>query len=58
MFVGYSEVSISFLLKIRNMSELSDLFVFLGGGLLRFSVSGGQKKLLGCGLLQGDQYPG
>ena len=27
-------------------------------GLLSFSVSGGQKKLLGCGLLGKDQYPG
>ena len=30
-------------------------FCLPGGDLLRFSVLGGQKKLLGCGLLGGDR---
>ena len=34
--------------------ELSGLFVFLGGLAKIFSAWGGQKKLLGCGLLGGE----
>ena len=33
-------------------------FLSAWGDLLRFSVPGAQKKLLGCGLLGGDQYSG
>ena len=39
---------------LKLVLELSGLFVCLGEeGLLRISVSRGQKKLLGCGLLGG-----
>ena len=39
-----------------SILELSGLFVCLEG--LTFFSAWGEKKLLGCGLLGGDQYPG
>ena len=45
------------LLNMCNTLELSAFFVCLGD-LLSFLVPGGQKKLLGYGLTEGDQYSG
>ena len=51
MFVGCSEISISVIVKHVQHVEQGP-FVCLGG-LLSFSMTGVQKKLLGCGLLLG-----
>lgn len=49
MFVGYSEISLS--ITVKHVQHIGMFIKFSG-------VSWGQKKLLGCGLFESDQYPG
>ena len=49
--IGCSDTSISVAVNMWNILELSGGFCLSGGTFL--SLPGGQKKLLGCGLLRG-----
>ena len=53
--IGCSDTSISVAVNMWNILELSGGFCLSGGTFL--SLPGGQKKLLGCGLLGGGSIP-
>ena len=55
--MGCSEIIVSVIVKHLQHVEINRLFIYLGD-LLSFSMPGGQKKWLGCGLwfAKGAQY--
>ena len=67
MFVGCFEISISVIVKhvgsklVKQVLVSSEIFVCLGGPVKIFSAweggGGGQRKLLGCCLLEGRSVP-
>ena len=52
MFVGSFEISISAIVKDIGSIGIIMGFLSAWGRLVTFSMSGGQEKLLGCGLLE------
>ena len=54
MFVGCSEISISVIVKYMQDIGIISAFCLPGRDFLSFSVPGGQKKVLGCGLPEGS----
>ena len=57
MCVGYFKNSISVIVKMLQVLQLSGLFVCLVGGLWRFSVPGGTEEIAGLWFARGGQYP-
>ena len=63
MFVDCFEISISVIVKhvgsklVNQVLVLSEIFVCLGGPVKIFSAWEGQRKLLGCCLLEGRSVP-
>ena len=58
MFLGISKIGISVIVKHVKHVGIFRTFFLSEGTYQVFQCLGGQKKLLGCGLLGGDQYPG
>ena len=60
MFVGCFQISISIIIKHVQSIVIIKAFLSAWIDLLKILVpgGGGHKKLLGCGLLGVDQYPG
>ena len=57
MCVGCFEISVSVVVKHVKSTGILGFFVCLGG-LVKIFSAWGDRKLLGCGLLGEDQYPG
>ena len=58
MFVGFFEIDVSVTVKHVQKIGIIRAFCLPGGTCWDFKCLGGQKRLLGYGLLGGDQYPG
>lgn len=57
MFADSSEISQSVVVKYVQHIGIIRAFCLLGGTCYNFQCLRGTEKLLGCGLLGGDQYP-